>query len=291
MSEIKYDLIVVGGGIMGSFHAYFALQAGMRVAILEKDREPTGATVRNFGQIVPSGMDRQWQRLGRRSLEIYSELEDTFGLTVRNEGSVYLASDHDELQLIQELHQLDSEADYPSQLLDAAACQARFPLLKKDYCLGGLFYPQELSVDPLQLVHRLHSGLKSKGIAIEYLSPVRSVETVNSAVKCEISDGRVIWADQVLVCSGSEFKLLFPRLFQESDTKVVKLQMLALAAQAQGQLPGNILTGLSIRRYESFSACPSYESIKNREEKDAFWKKMGNSHPIQTGTGRSNHSW
>ena len=35
------------------------------------------------------------------------------------------------------------------------------------------------------------------------------------------------------------------------------------------------LTGLSIRRYESFSQCPSWAKIKEREPDDAFWKRWG----------------
>jgi len=37
----------------------------------------------------------------------------------------------------------------------------------------------------------------------------------------------------------------------------------------------NILTGLSIRRYESFQECPSYPEIAAREEADSLWKKWG----------------
>ena len=32
-----YDLIVVGSGVLGTFHAYHALKKGLSVAIIEKD--------------------------------------------------------------------------------------------------------------------------------------------------------------------------------------------------------------------------------------------------------------
>ena len=41
-----FDLIVVGGGIMGTFHAYHAAQRNKSVLLLEKDNFPVGATVR-----------------------------------------------------------------------------------------------------------------------------------------------------------------------------------------------------------------------------------------------------
>ncbi|RZL13493.1 MAG: FAD-dependent oxidoreductase, partial [Hymenobacter sp.] len=52
----SYDLIVVGAGALGAFHTYFALQQGLKVLLLEKDARPMEATVRNFGQIITSGM-------------------------------------------------------------------------------------------------------------------------------------------------------------------------------------------------------------------------------------------
>jgi glycine/D-amino acid oxidase-like deaminating enzyme len=48
----KYDLIVVGAGNLGTFHAYHALQMGKSVLMIEKDSEPMEATVRNFGQVA-----------------------------------------------------------------------------------------------------------------------------------------------------------------------------------------------------------------------------------------------
>jgi glycine/D-amino acid oxidase-like deaminating enzyme len=79
----KFDLIVVGGGILGTFHAYHALKKGLKVALLEKNSVPQGATVRNFGQVVPSGMDLKWQNFGRESLAMYNELQFQADLTVR----------------------------------------------------------------------------------------------------------------------------------------------------------------------------------------------------------------
>jgi len=75
MKTNTYDLIIVGGGILGTFHAYHALQKGLRVLQLEKDNFPVGSTVRNFGQVVPSGMAGEWFDYGVRGLEIYQSIQ------------------------------------------------------------------------------------------------------------------------------------------------------------------------------------------------------------------------
>ncbi|HAF77005.1 MAG TPA: TIGR03364 family FAD-dependent oxidoreductase, partial [Maribacter sp.] len=89
MADIEYDLVVVGGGVLGTFHAYHAMKKGLKVALLEKDAMPKGATVRNFGQVVPSGMNTKWQQYGRKSLKIYKKIHAKFDISVRQEGSIY----------------------------------------------------------------------------------------------------------------------------------------------------------------------------------------------------------
>ena len=69
--------------------------------------------------------------------------------------------------------------------------------------------------------------------------------------------------------------MLMPELFQQSDLKAVKLQMIRLKPQPGVQIPGNVLTGLSIRRYESFTECPSWQMVKAGEPEESFWKRWG----------------
>src|SRR6056297_1064159 len=94
------DLLVVGGGVLGAFHAYAAVERGLRVVLLERSAEPRGATVRNFGQVVPSGLNQVWQPIGRESLRIYRQLQQRCDLSVRQLGSIYIASDEEECCLL-----------------------------------------------------------------------------------------------------------------------------------------------------------------------------------------------
>ncbi|QEF97104.1 4-methylaminobutanoate oxidase (formaldehyde-forming) [Stieleria maiorica] len=276
-SDNKYDLIVVGAGVLGTFHAYEALRRGKRVLLVDKNSRPVGATVRNFGQVVPSGMDTAWQRLGRDSLDIYKSIQAEFDLSVRHEGSIYLASDAEETALIEELHAINRCDGYHSQLWTKQQCKSRYPLLCDSYCRAGLFFPDEVSVDPRKMVLRLHDYLREQlGLTIAMSTCVQRLDRSSSdSVTAHCTDGRTFQSEKAIVCSGVEFGILFPELFQCDEIETVKLQMVMLAAQSPGALPGNVLTGHSIRRYESFAACPSYHSIKEREDPDSLWRKWG----------------
>ncbi|MGZ6013763.1 MAG: FAD-dependent oxidoreductase, partial [Caulobacteraceae bacterium] len=41
-----FDLAVIGGGVIGLAHAYWAARAGLRVAVVEKDPRANGASIR-----------------------------------------------------------------------------------------------------------------------------------------------------------------------------------------------------------------------------------------------------
>lgn len=274
--ESKTDLLIVGGGVIGAFHAWHALQRGLTVTLLERNAAPRGATVRNFGQVVPSGMDRHWQVFGRESLEIYRAIQQQADITVRQNGSIYLASDDEELTLLEELREINAADDYSSQLLTAAQCREKYTQLRADYCRGGLFFPDEVSVNPRLMIHRLHRFMSQQaGYVVHFNASVTSLNSENGNVVAKTADGRWFHAAKAMVCSGGEFKTLYPELFDESDLTAVKLQMLRLAPQPSVCIPGNVLTGLSIRRYECFSQCPSWSEIKSREPGESFWKSWG----------------
>jgi FAD dependent oxidoreductase TIGR03364 len=274
MQTTHFDILVIGGGALGAFHAYHALQRGLSVALFEKDPAPNSATVRNFGQIVPSGMNPTWQAHGRKSLEVYSSIQAKWDLGIQQNGSIYIASDDEERQLLEELHQINRDNDYPSELWTQAQCLARYPNLRTEYCRAGLFFPGELSANPRRMIHRLLAFLQ-QGPRFSYFphTLIREIDSAGSACTARDLSGNTYRGEKALLCSGTEFAWLYPERFQQSDLEWVKLQMLRLKPQQNIQIPGNILTGHTIRRYESFQDCPSFAGVKAREDKDSFWKK------------------
>ncbi|MCY7351571.1 MAG: TIGR03364 family FAD-dependent oxidoreductase [Cytophagaceae bacterium] len=264
---MSYHLIVIGAGNLGTFHAYHALTRGKKVLLLEKDAQPAEATVRNFGQVIPSGMAFDtWFEYGRESARLYRTLQQRTDLSVRANGSYYLASDDDELRLLEELSGLLRERDYACQVLTKVQCLAKIPTLNASYCTGGLWAAEDLSVEPRLMVHRVRTLLQ-RAFALDYRfnTAVIGCEVRNGQVEVRTASGETFRADHVAVCNGRDFNLLFPKLFAESGLKVVKLNMMETVPLTGVTLPGNILSGLSIRRYESFESCPSRHQIATPE--------------------------
>jgi FAD dependent oxidoreductase TIGR03364 len=271
-----YDLIVVGSGVLGTFHAYHALKKGFQVALIEKDKMPQGATIQNFGQVVPSGMDTKWQGYGRESLAIYKEIQSQFDISIRQKGSVYLASNEEEIQLIEELSEINQSNNYESHLLTKDQCLDKYSGLRSDYVKAGLFFPEEVTVEPRTMIYRLHElMIQNMGLKLIPNTTIVNCESTSNGVSLTSAANESFLAKKVIICNGSEFKNLFPTLFNESDLVVSKLQMMQTKPQKNYTLDGSILTGLSIRRYEAFYECPSFKSIKVKEDPNTLEKKWG----------------
>lgn len=259
----KYDLAIVGGGVLGTFHAYHAALLGLKVIVLEKDLFPVEASVRNFGQIVPSGFSvGRWHHYGRYSTQLYKSFQEKFDIGIRNNGSTYIASTQDELELLHELKANFEATEYHSVMLSKEELVAKYPSVDSNYAIGALSFPQEVSSESRIMIHNLHAYLReTTTIEFSYATPVIGIEDKEIEVELQTSNQGKILASKAIICNGKDFRLLFPEVFSKSAIEVVKLGMMVTNPMPEVKLPGNILTGLTIRRYESFKALEGYKNL------------------------------
>jgi FAD dependent oxidoreductase TIGR03364 len=264
--ENTFDLAVAGSGVMGSFFALHAAQAGLKVVVFEKDLMPMEATVRNFGQVVPSGFAiGRWHYYGRYSTQLYKHVQAKTDIGIRPNGSVYIASTPGEMALLEELQSSFAAVDYPSAMLTKQQVLDRWPSIRSDYTLGALFFEQEVSSESRIMIHNLHAYMRQEyGIEFRYGTPVTGCEDLGSKVVVHYVGGR-IEAGQMAICNGRDFRLLYPEVFMNANIEVCRLAMMVSRPMPQVNMKGNILTGLTIRRYESFKSLKSYAGLDPAE--------------------------
>lgn len=258
----KYDLIIVGGGVIGTFCAYHALRKKKSVLLIEKDEQPFEASFRNFGQAVPSGQALDtWFEYGRKSLRIYEDLQDEVDISFVKNGSWYIASDDQEMTLLEEMSVLCKERNYPNRLYSGLETREINPHVKKEYVKGGLFFPNEASLNPLIMVHRVRDFLiSSMGLHYQNQCTIVGIEKKRGIAMLTSAQKQTFWGDKVILANGRDTQFLLPEHYPSNQLQISKLQMLRLAPQKK-LLKANILTGLTIRRYDSFKSCPSFAKL------------------------------
>src|SRR5258707_8233929 len=99
----KADVAIVGAGILGLAHAYFAAKRGHKVVVFERTPKAQGASVRNFGMIWPIGQRAGVvHQMATRSRQIWKEILDEAALPYRPTGSLHVVYHQDESNVAQE---------------------------------------------------------------------------------------------------------------------------------------------------------------------------------------------
>ncbi len=93
--SVSPDVVVVGGGIVGTSTAAFLAEAGARVLLIERDGLASGASGANSG-VVQHPFDPVMARLYRSSLDLYRELaaeSNGFAIGAEPAGMLYVTAD------------------------------------------------------------------------------------------------------------------------------------------------------------------------------------------------------
>ena len=261
-----FDVIVVGAGVLGAFHAYFAAQKGYKTLLLERNALPTDASTRNFGMVVQSIVEAEgeWAEYAHASREIYQAIQQECDISVNVPGSLYLASTEAERIVLEEFAQLYASI-YNCSYLTAEEAHYRYPFAQADYCRGALHFTNDFTIEPRRLLKQWIPFFTERE-QVRYIPFTTVVSVESSSQHCTVKDarGNTFTAEQVFVCSGAEYRTLFPEFFRISGLRICKLQMMQTVALPPRTLPLSILSGLSILRYPAFKSTPSYEKLRQQ---------------------------
>ena len=269
-SNRKADVAVVGAGILGLAHAYFAAKRGQSVVVFERTPRAQGASVRNFGMIWPIGQRAgAAHQLALRSRQIWQEVLDESGLPYRPTGSLHVVYHRDEADVAREFAERAPGAGYTCTWLSPAEVLSKSQSVNPAGLLGGIWSPTELTVDPRQVLAKLPAFLTEKfGVQFRFGTAVRAIQLPR------IEAGAEVWAAaHAVVCGGDDFETLFPESFAASGIDRCKLQMMRTAPQKNGwDLGPALAAGLTLRFYPAFELCtatlPKYKARVARELAD-----------------------
>lgn len=259
---MKVDALVVGAGILGLGHALAAEKTGRRVWVCERSRRPQGASIRNFGMLWPIGQSTgDGQRLALRARQIWDELSLAARIDVQPCGSIFVAHHDDEMRVLEEFHASKPQG-LRLQLLSPDEVLVKSPHIVRENLQGGLFSETEARVYPPQAINELVDYLEQRpNVEFRFDTTITKVEPG----KAVAASGEEFWADKIVVCSGADFAALLPQEFASASLKKCKLQMMRTVAQPDGwQLGPHVASGLTLRHYPAFDACPSIQQVRGR---------------------------
>ena len=254
----RFDLAVVGAGIVGLAAALAGARRGLRVAVIDRDTQANGASVRNFGFITVSGQERasMWAR-ARRTRDVWCEVAAAAGIPLVHTGLWMIVRRPESVAVLREF--LATEMGAGCRLLSPAQARGRCPQLAAPQLSAVLESTVEVRVESREAIPRLAAWLaRAHGVTFMRSTAVERIEP--PAV--HTSRG-VVHANRVAVCPGDDFNTLYAERLGGYALTRCKLQMLRLASPGF-RLPGALMSDLGLGRYLGYAELPAARALKAR---------------------------
>jgi len=255
------DVAIIGGGIVGLAHAYMALRRGLRVVLFDREEFAIGASVRNFGMIWPIGqepgigLDR-----AMRSRHHWNEVATEAGIWCNPSGSLHLAYNEDEEEVLEEFIAMYSNSGYQCKMIDPASAIAKSNYIKKDGLKSALWSDTEMTVYPREAIRRIPIWLEEKYGLVRLFGQV-----VTEVMLPYVRTTRELWhAERAVICSGADFETLFPYEYEQHNLIKCKLQMMKITTNVAMNIGPSLCAGLTLRHYSAFSKCKSLQKLSER---------------------------
>jgi|TARA_B110000879_G_C11179031_1_gene517424 dimethylglycine dehydrogenase len=193
-------VVVIGGGIAGCSTLYHLTQEGWTdVVLVERNELTSGTTWHSAGQVTNFGMTQTMVGLKTHSIELYKDLAADPDYPVNynfGDGGIRLANTEEQIEGYRHFASMARGMDVEFEVIDAAECARRHPLISTDNLLGGLWDGSDGDIDPAQLCQALARRARNAGAEVYRNTAVTrltqhkddswTVHTEHGDIDCEI---------------------------------------------------------------------------------------------------------
>ncbi|MEU1671132.1 TIGR03364 family FAD-dependent oxidoreductase [Streptomyces roseifaciens] len=246
-------VIVVGAGVLGTMHAWQAVQRGHEVVHIEREAEARGASLRNFGLIWVGGRAAGEElATALRARELWEEIGAAVpGLGFRANGSLTAVTTEAELAVARNALARPDAAARGFRLLTPGEVRTLNPALRGDI-LGALACDRDAAVEPRTAQRALREALLRSG-RYTFLGGREVRDIVDTAGGSAVRDdrGEVHSGETVVLCTGAWLGGLVRELAPALPVRRVRLQMMQTAPLGE-QLTTSVADADSFRYYPAY---------------------------------------
>jgi glycine/D-amino acid oxidase-like deaminating enzyme len=201
------DVIIVGGGVIGTACAYFLSRRGAKVLLLERNHLGAGASGTTAAIISVSGTSGTPEPLRRLNIESYDlilDIEQGFSqqIEVIRAGALYVAMNAKEAQELKSAYEEVREMGIDAQWMVGAEIRRFEPLLGPD-AHTAFYHPASYHVNPFRLYEGYLEAALRRGSRVEYGVKVQEVGLKENRIERIVTTKGEYRADWVVVAGGA----------------------------------------------------------------------------------------
>lgn len=243
------DAVIIGGGVVGVFTAYYLARRGLKVALVEKGRIAAEQSSRNWGWCRQQNRDARELPMATKSLDLWDKILEETGEDpgFRRCGLLYLSQSESEIAGWAKWRDFAKTAGVTTHMLTAQEAAARGSATGQQW-RGGVYSPTDGTADPSKAVPIVARAIMKTGSTVHQSCAARGVELSGGRVSAVVTEKGTIRTKIVVMAGGAWASSFCRQLGIRFPQSSVRSSILSVLPGAAG-LPDALHTsGVSITK-------------------------------------------
>jgi glycine/D-amino acid oxidase-like deaminating enzyme len=198
------DVVVIGGGIIGVFTAYFLARQGVKVALVEKGLVGAEQSSRNWGWCRQQNRDARELPMATKSLDLWEEFAAQTGEQTGFSrcGLLYLSDNEAEIAGWARWGEFAREVGVKTFMLSSADTAQHGSATGRAW-RGGVYSPTDGTADPSLAAPAVARATMRLGGTVHQNCAVRGLETSGGRVSAVVTEKGVIRTPIAVLAAGA----------------------------------------------------------------------------------------
>lgn len=198
------DVVVIGGGIIGVFTAYYLAQRGIAVALVEKGLIGAEQSSRNWGWCRQQNRDMRELPMATRSLALWEQFAADSGEDTgfKRCGLLYLSDDEAQIAGWAQWRDLAKRAGVTTHMLSGREASERGLQTGRAW-KGGVFSPSDGTADPAKAAPAVAAAIMKLGGSVHQNCAARGIELEGGRVSGVVTEAGTIKTRIAVLAGGA----------------------------------------------------------------------------------------
>lgn len=206
------DVLIIGGGVIGSVIAYHLRKAGIEVAIVEREEVAAEASSAAAGLLAPGGVLNGPKAVADLFLaswaitaDMLAEVEAVSGVQIEYQrtGALHVSTDAEELRQLRAYAQVWQEHGLEVTWLHGEAVHQYEPILSPAFDTA-LYVPHATSIRPRLVTRAYATAARKLGAQLyEHSEVVGIQQDAGKVVAVQTAQGETIACNRLVIASGA----------------------------------------------------------------------------------------
>lgn len=204
LTEHDRDVVVVGGGIMGTSTAYHLARAGVTdVTLLEAGQLGGGSSAKPLGGVRAVFSDAANIALGSRSLAAFERFGDELGVDIglQQVGYLFVVRDAADVAAFEQSVALQNTMGVASRIVSAAEAVRHCPYLAGSDLAAAVWSPRDGFARPADVVAGYAAAATASGVEIGTQTAVTAIETAPDG-RARVHTADAVYVTPAVICTA-----------------------------------------------------------------------------------------